>query len=68
MTREINPERAEIILSALDKIESLSAFVKAEMKASRGGVGTAPGKQKKTRGDKLREEKERARAEFHKRK
>lgn len=65
MIREINPERAEIILSALDKIETLHAFVKAEMSASRGGVGTAPGKSKKTKAEKIKEQ---ARAEFHKRK
>ncbi|WNI34667.1 hypothetical protein [Chryseobacterium sp. SG20098] len=65
MTGEINPERAGVILSALEQIETLSAFVKAEMKASRGSVGPAPGKQKKTSAEKI---KEKARAEFHKRK
>ena len=65
MNGDLNTGRAEIILSALEKIETLSAFVKAEMNASRGGVGTAPVKQKKLSVEKI---KERARAEFHKRK
>ncbi|GAB0155451.1 hypothetical protein CHRYSEOSP005_07120 [Chryseobacterium sp. Alg-005] len=68
MIREINPERAQIILLALNKIETLSAFVKAEMNASQGGVGTALGKQKKTKAEKDKEVQDRARAEFHKRK
>ncbi|SIS72894.1 MULTISPECIES: hypothetical protein [Chryseobacterium] len=65
MIGEISPERAVVILSALDKIETLSAFVKAEMNTSRGSVGTTPGKLKKTKAEQIKEE---ARKAFHKRK